>query len=55
MATATELRAALTELIEAARVFTDPNVVDETDATIPLMDRLAQAIEASDRLNPKDT
>ena len=40
----------LYELIEAARPFTDGNVVDELDATIPLMERLDDAIKMAESL-----
>jgi hypothetical protein len=40
----TQLRAALVELMSASEPFTDPDIVDETDGTIPLMDRLEEAL-----------
>lgn len=41
---------AITELIEAARPFLDTNIVDETSGTLPLMDRLKQAIEQAEEV-----
>jgi hypothetical protein len=43
-----KLKAALKELMEVAEPFTDSDVVDETDGTIPLMTRLDKALEAAD-------
>ena len=37
----------LRELIDAAKPFTSGDVVDETSGTIPLMERLEDAIEAA--------
>ncbi len=39
-----DLVKAILELIEASRPFTGGDVVDETSGTIPLMDRLEEAI-----------
>lgn len=36
---------AIQDLVAAAKPFTNGNVVDETTGTIPLMERLQQAIE----------
>ena len=42
-----DLEDSLKELIEAAQPFTSGDTVDETDGTIPLMDRLEAAITKS--------
>ena len=39
----------LRELIEAARPFTSGNTVDETSGTIPLMERLSEAIRNAEK------
>jgi 2-methylisocitrate lyase-like PEP mutase family enzyme len=44
----TSLLAALLSLIEAARPFTSPEVVDETTGTVPLMDALDEAIRRAE-------
>ena len=40
----------LEELIEAAEPFTSDEVVDETTGTIPLMERLEEAIEQAENI-----
>ena len=43
----TECKTILTEIIAASAPFTSCNVVDETSGTIPLMERLEDAIRAA--------
>ena len=43
------IREAIKRLIEAAKPFTNGNIVDETSKTIPLMEELEKAIEAAQK------
>lgn len=43
------IQEALKALIDAAKPFTDQNIVDETYGTIPLMERLKKAIEDAEK------
>ncbi len=43
------------ELRDAAEPFTSGDIVDETEGTEPLMDRLESAIKKVDDFMPKDT
>jgi hypothetical protein len=45
-----ELEAALSDLIDASKLFTSDRVVVETSGTIPLMERLEASILASNNL-----
>lgn len=44
----------LQELIQAAEPFTSGNIVDETDGTIPLMERLEKAIKKAKEIAGKN-
>ena len=42
-------KAILLALIEAAKPFTNSDIVDETSGTIPLMEMLRRAIESAEK------
>jgi hypothetical protein len=52
-----ECKEILVELIDAARPFTSGDIVDETDGTIPIMERLEVAIERAESIinAPRET
>ena len=43
------IQEAVKALVDAAKPFTNPNIVDETSGTIPLMERLKKAIEDAEK------
>ena len=45
-----EIRIVVEDLIESARPFLDGNVVDETTGTLPLMEKLEQAINKTEEI-----